>query len=177
MKSFLIIFITYSLSLLSGRSGESETLKFLQESAPDVHQELAQLKIAEPDVYNETLNEAVEMHAEYNRVIRFSRKGAAAYLEMYLIDFDAVWYSDEIAKSRDKLKINELTEELSKLISDSFDQWMIYEQEKLKKIAADLEVAAKNLDQNARNKSEIVKDDTHTLIEQSREYLKKSKAP
>jgi len=175
---YLSILAVLTFLFVSGAEAQADTgpdlTGFLERKAPEVLAELKRLKSAAPDDYRETMAETVAAKSEYERVVAFSERGAEAYLQMYRLDFEAVWYSDEIAGSEDAAKSKELREELERLIADSFDQWIVYEQAKLDKLKADLATAGAQLEEHRRNKKEIVREDTEALIEEARVHLREA---
>ena len=150
-----------------------QIMKRVQNLAPEIHEELQLLKESEPTVFADEIERLRGAIAERDRVAKFSKQGAEAYWQMYRIDFEAVWYSDEIAASKDPQKTGELKRELKKQIAKSFDQWAIYEKAKLEKVKKDLEAAEAELAQHLANKNGIVEEDTEALIQESRDYLQK----
>ncbi|MEM9017973.1 MAG: hypothetical protein AAGC68_13245 [Verrucomicrobiota bacterium] len=177
---FLIQFLSLLLILVSGSLGqdlpsERELLKRLEDMAPEIHEELRRIEKTDPRIFREELEAAGSAFNEYDRVRGFSETGAAAFWEMYRIDFEAVWYSDKIASlgEGEPEKASELRKELKSLISKSFDSWLVYEEEKLEKVRADLRVAESNLRRHRKEKEAIVEGDTDELIEESRRYWKK----
>ena len=170
----LLLFYPAYAEEITGRT-EAEIQVYLEKHAPEIAEEARRLKPRHPSDYREVIDEARRAIAEFTKVNRFSPEGARAYWEMYRTDFEAVWYSDQIAEKRKGIESDELKTELKKLIGQSFDYWLIYEKSKLKKIQADLARAETQLKQHEVNRLEIIAEDTESLIEESRRYLKEKK--
>ena len=151
---------------------EAETLAFLKKHDAEIHAFLLDLRQNDRADYRSALADAKIAAREHRNLIEFDAAGAAAYLEMYRIDFEAIGVADQIVLTDDEDRRQELRGELRKLIALSFDQWVIFERAKLRKLAADVESMQQSLAADIKNKSAVVDHDIDALIAESRKYQK-----
>ena len=152
------------------RADEAEFLGFLKMHVPEVHEVVIELRKSDPVDYQEALREAEAAQANFERVRKYSAEGAAAFLEMFRLDFFAVGIADEIVLSDDPDEKTRLKTELTKMIGESFDQWEIYERARIEQLERALKQTREQFEEEAESKAEIVEQDVEQLLKESRQY-------
>lgn len=165
------IFLLSMFAIAGAQNGdERDLLQFLKKNAPAVHESVLKLRDSAPADYQEALKESEEARMNYERVRRFSQEGAAACLEMFRIDYFAIGVADEIVLSKDPAERARLKADLTRMIEDSFDQWVIYERARIEQLERAIQQSRKKFEEEAGAKADVVAHDVEQLLEASREH-------
>lgn len=170
MKFFAAALFSLLSILGSIRANEAELLAFLEQHLPEVHEVVIELRETDPYDFKEALREAEDAKASFERVRKYSAVGAAAFLEMFRIDFFAVGIADEIVLSDDPDEKARLKTQLTKMIDDSFDHWVVYERARIEQLERVLKQTRERFEEEAGSKAEIIEQDVEQLLRESRQY-------
>ncbi|MFT5470149.1 MAG: hypothetical protein ACI8UO_005273 [Verrucomicrobiales bacterium] len=165
-----IFFLLFAVLASAQEADESELLSFLRTNTKEVYDSVVMLRETDPADYQEALIEAAEAMASYENVRQHSKKGAAAYLKMFEIDYFAIGVADELVLSKDEKEQAELKAELTGMIERSFDQWVIYERARIEQLERAIKAAREKFDEEAATKESVVKQDMEQLLESTRAY-------
>jgi hypothetical protein len=95
---------------------------------------------------------------------------------MYRIDFAAISLSDQILRTSDADEKQKLTVRLRQLIAESFDQWIIVEQARIRRLEKELAGLKVDFQTALTDREKVIERDTLKLIEESRAYQAEKKA-
>jgi hypothetical protein len=180
MKTILCLFTLLVLPFMpaTAQSTDAEALAFLKTHAPKIFAEISALKDVEPADYRSALDDARKAAADCTK---FTAAGdtnaAAAGVKMYEIDFAAIGVADEIVASKDDAEKQRLTDKLHGLIDASFEQWVIVEQARIRRLDKELAALKSEVTNAITNRAKVVAADTAQLIEESRTFRKNKNKP
>ncbi len=173
--TFLLCMVIQTIA--QAETTEADALAFLKKHAPDIHAKLTALKSADAADYANALEDAIQATEEHAKIeASGDTEAAAAHVKMYRIDFAAIALSDQILRTKDESEKQVLTTQLRQLISDSFDQWTIVEQARIRRIEKELNNLKTDLQKAITDRDKVIDSDTQKLIEESKAYQATKKA-
>jgi hypothetical protein len=180
MKTLFLIllttFIVCPASCLAGLT-DAEALAFLNKEVPSVFSQIAPLEQRDPQDFRSALDEAKEAAEKHAKLIANGETAAAAAaVKMYALDFAAISLADAFLLSTDETEKASLTVKLKARIAESFDQWLIVEQSRLRRLEAELAKLRSEISKAASDKTNVIEKDAASLIEECRQYQMKKKA-
>lgn len=171
LHAHLTVLLLLVASIATAGTTDADALSFLKQHAPGIHATLTELQATDAADYRDALNDVRKAAEEYAKIeAAGDTVAAAAYLKMYAIDFSAITVSDEILRSKDDAERRQLTARLRQLIAESFDQWAIVEQARIRRLEEDLAALKDDLHSALRDREKVIDSDTAQLIEESRAY-------
>ena len=175
MKPLLTLLIaSFAISLFA--ESDDAALAFLKQHAGDIYTKITSLRDRDPDDYRDAMDDAQKAAADYAKIEATGDTAVAvAYVKMYHLDFQAITLSDQIIATTDKVEQQRLTQQLRELISQSFEQWIIVEQARVKRLEGELADVKAKLDHTLHDRAKAVDEDTAKLIEETRAYQAKKK--
>ena len=168
--------LTISLLCLLGcttlhAQSEAEALDFVKKHHAAIHEKITALKTRAPEDYQSAIEDAIRATADHARIeAAGDKEAAAALVKMYAFDFAAITLSDQYLAAKTDSERDSLKQQLRSKIAESYDQWVIVERSRLKRLEAELQKAKTAFEDAVKSRDEVITEDTEALIEESRAF-------